>query len=104
MPAVYRPKDTARTTTAGTPHARANTENYDLEPLDGDTDSEEDTNRETDVAGTLGHQVEQVDNIVLPSKGNGHNKEIAKKEEEISYAEASQQVVENTVHGPAWNC
>ena len=30
LPAVYRPNDYARTTTAGTPHARANKPQMDL--------------------------------------------------------------------------
>ena len=54
------------------------------------------------MAATLGHQVEQVEDSVLLAKCNGNYKEVAEEEEKVSYAEASQQVVENTMHGPAY--
>ena len=54
------------------------------------------------MAATLCHQVEQVEHRVLLSKCNGNNKKIAEEEEKVSYAETSQQVVENTMHGPAY--
>ena len=53
------------------------------------------------MAATLGHQVEKVEDRVRSFKGNGNNKEITEKEEEVSDTEAGQEVVENTTHWPA---
>ena len=79
---------------------------FHLKPLNADADSEEDAEGKTDVTDTLGYGVDDGEDMVSPAKSNGGDKEVTEKEDEISDAEAGQEMIENVVHLPenADNC
>ena len=71
---------------------------FHLKPLNADADSEEDAEGKTDVTDTLGYGVDDGEDMVSPAKSNGGDKEVTEKEDEISDAEAGQEMIENVVH------
>ena len=52
-----------------------------LEPFNCDANSEEDTESQTDVTATLGYRVDEVEDMVISTKGNRDNKEVTEKKE-----------------------
>ena len=79
----------------------ANPPSY-LPSLNSDTDDEEDAGRISKMTAALDEREDKIDEAVSVSKVDGKNKRVGDKEEDISTAEAAQEMVENARDGPEY--
>ena len=69
-----------------------------LKPLKTNANSEEDTDSKTDVTETLSYRVDDGENVFLPAKSNGNDKEVGEKEDEVSNTETGKEKIEDVSH------
>jgi hypothetical protein len=50
------------------------------------------------VTETLSYRVDDGENVFIPAKSNGNEKEVGEKKDEISYTEAGKEKIEDVSH------
>ena len=49
---------------------------------------------------TLSYWMDKGEDMVIPAKSNGNDKEVTEKEEKVSDTKSSKEVIENVMHRP----